>query len=500
MGLIKRTVGIVVALGWASAVVVYAQPTGGPYKDIKEIPDSAIGRRVSELLDVVNSGNPDRAREYVTSTFAPAFRDAFPMAKHVGVFGNFHERSRGFEFAGLRQYDPPRPDTEVVIVVRNKLTESWQAFVVEVESTAPHRIASLSLNPARPPSYLSKPEGTLTDEQVVTELGRLVDRVCDGDAFSGAVLLAKNGRPIFQKACGSAGKSFNAPNKLDTKFNLGSMNKMLTAVAVAQLVERGKLSFDDPIGKYLSEDWLAREYSQKITVGQLLSHTSGLGSYFNEKFMNASRELYRTVDDYKPMVAVDKPKFEPGTDWSYSNTGFLLAGAVIEKITGQNYFDFIRENIYKPAGMTNSDSYDMDEPVPNLAIGYWREPGEDGKTRWKSNVLKHVVRGGPAGGGFSTVEDLLKFDAALRSEKLLTAKITEVLWTPKPGSAEYGYGFGLDGETGRRRVGHSGGFPGISAFFEMYLDDGYTVVVLSNYSDAATLVAEKLSELLARTK
>jgi len=299
---------------------------------------------------------------------------------------------------------------------------------------------------------------------------------------------------IFDGAWGLASKRFDVPNHVDTKFNLGSMNKMFTAVAIAQLVERGKLSYDDPLSTYLSTDWLPREITEKIQLRHLLTHTSGLGSYFTDEFMNASRARFRTVDDYKPIVSKETLAFEPGTGWSYSNTGFLLLGAVIEKVTGESYFDFVRVNIFKPAGMNDTDSYEMDRPVPNLAIGYTKRP--DG---WYNNILMHVVRGGPAGGGYSTVRDLLKFDQALRSGKLVSAESFQLLTSPKneAGSPDYGYGFGISGTATDRIVGHNGGFPGISADLKMYLDRGYTIAVLSNYDMAASMVSEKAAELIA---
>src|SRR5205085_7618997 len=160
------------------------------------------------------------------------------------------------------------------------------------------------------------------------------------------------------------------------------------AVAIAQLAEKGKLSLTDPISRYLDKGWLDKQVADKITIAHLLSHTSGLGSYFNEKFFNSSRALYRNVDDYKPLVEAEKLPFEPGSQWAYSNTGFLLLGAIVEKTSGQDYFAYIRENIYKPAGMINSDCYELDTPIENLAEGYAKDYGKDG-FRWTNNILKH---------------------------------------------------------------------------------------------------------------
>jgi CubicO group peptidase (beta-lactamase class C family) len=239
----------------------------------------------------------------------------------------------------------------------------------------------------------------------------------------------------------------------------------------------------------------------KIQLKHLLTHTSGLGSYFNDEYVRSSRELFREVDDYKPLVAEETLAFEPGTDWRYSNTGMLIVGVVIEGASGRNYFDFVREEIYAPAGMVNTDCYDMDRPVPNLAIGYTKERGPNG-VRWTNNLYKHVIRGGPAGGGFSTVEDLYRFARALTGGKLVSAEMVQTLTTPKPesGSPDYGFGFGIGGEPGNRIVGHGGGFSGISSNLDIYLDSGFVAIVMSNYSQGSRPVEQKMGELIRRVR
>jgi hypothetical protein len=148
--------------------------------------------------------------------------------------------------------------------------------------------------------------------------------------------------------------------------------------------------------------------------------------------------------------------------------------------------------------MTNSGCYEMDRPVPNLAIGYSRDRS-GGDPPWTNNLFLHVIRGGPAGGGFSTVDDLLAFAVALGSHKLLDAAHTEMVWSAKPelGSANYGFGFGIDGTEDDRIVGHGGGFAGISSNLDIFLDSGHTAVVLSNYDGAAVPVQQKIRELLS---
>ena len=318
----------------------------------------------------------------------------------------------------------------------------------------------------------------MIDEKIVQCIELSITSLVEADEFSGAVLVAKNGRILFKNAYSLANKSYKAPNVVDTKFNIASMGKMFTGVAAAQLVEKNKLSFDDPISKYLSSDWIKPEFSHKIQIQHLLTHTSGFRTYFSKMYEQTKQPFFRNIDDYKVLIADETPAFEPGTQWSYSNTGMHLLGVVIEKVTGESYYEYIRDYIYKPAGMLNTAAYDKDIPLFNRASGYKKEGGQ-----WRSIPFTRVLKGGPSGGSLSTVEDLLKFDIALRTHKLLGSDYTEMVLTAKPeiNSPFYGYGFFVsEGEDGRI-ANHGGDGTGISSQFIMYLDLGYTVVVLSNY-------------------
>jgi len=343
----------------------------------------------------------------------------------------------------------------------------------------------------------------MSDAEIVENLTAYIEKRVAADKFSGAVLVAKDGVPIFKKAYGLASIGYNIPNRTDTKFNLGSMNKMFTAVAVAQLAEQGKLSFSDTIGKHLA-DYSNKVVADKVTIHHLLTHTSGLGDYFNSKFEDSSRAKFKTVQDHLPLFVNESLKFEPGAKWQYSNAGFMVLGAIIEKVSGQNYFDDVREHIYKPAGMMNTDAYEMDSDTPNLATGYTnRVPkGMPTPAQRKSNIFIHVFKGSPAGGGYSTVEDLLRFATALLGHKLLSSKSTDIILTgktntPRGENEKYAYGFFEEIVNGQRQVGHGGAFSGINAELRMYPSNGYTVVVMSNYDPpAATLVANRVGKLV----
>ena len=461
----------------------------------EKFPDTPAGKRAEEILNFLNSADRNALAQYIVDNFSERFKNFAPLEKHLNFFSDVYDRNQGFELYGIVESS----EYGLTALVRSKLTGLWLNIIVRVSADPPHRIDGIGLRPAAPPEEISTDKNlSLSDQDVVAYLDAFLKKQVEADMFSGSVLLAKNGDALFKGAYGMASKRFGVPNKIDTKFNLGSMNKMFTAVAIAQLVEKGRLSYNDNLGKYLGEDWITPVVGEKVRIKHLLSHTSGLGSYFNKKFMESSRLLYRFVDDYKPLIKDDSLRFEPGTQWSYSNTGMFLLGAVIEEITGQSYFDYVRENIFKPAGMVNTDSYEMDHPVPNLAIGYSKEFGDQGGSEWRNNIFDHVVKGGPAGGGFSTVEDLLKFDQALRSHKLVSKESVDLLMSPKPelSSPQYGYGFGIQHIGDEPIVGHSGGFPGISSVLRMYIKSGYTVVILSNYSRGMQPVNQKIEELL----
>jgi CubicO group peptidase (beta-lactamase class C family) len=261
----------------------------------------------------------------------------------------------------------------------------------------------------------------MSEDTLIRSLQNELDYRTAGDWFSGAVLLARNGKPIFAKAYGFANREAKTPNTLDTRFRIGSMNKMFTAVATLQLVEAGKLRLNDPLGRYLP-DYPNKELASKVTIHDLLTHTGGTGDIFGPQF-DAHREELRTLQDYTNLYGSRGLEFQPGSKWKYSNYGFILLGVVIEKVSGQSYYDYVREHIYKPAGMSSTDSEPEDQAVPARSTGYTKMYGD----QWEPNTETLPYRGTSAGGGYSTVGDLLKFADALWSNELLSASYTEML-------------------------------------------------------------------------
>jgi len=464
------------------------------FKDMTALPEGLMGGRIRFFIDVVNSGNVDRIKRFLNEECAQEFREMVPLNDHISSALGFLRDTGGIDFYGVRTYTPERPGATVVIV-KDRILGSWWGITFRFGAAPKFLVAGLGMNSARPPIGLSEPP--LTEKEAIDEIRSLMADLNKKNWFSGALLIAKGSNVLLTEVGGEASKAFHVPNNIDTKFNLGSMNKMFTATAIARLVEAGKLSFDDPISMYIDETWLPKAVTDSITIRHLITHTSGLGSYFNQVYMKSSRELFRKLDDYKPLVKGDKPAFTPGEKFQYSNTGLFLLGVVIEKVTGEDYFDHIRKAIYTPAGMMNSDCYEMDYPVENLAIGY--SPDWASSYKWQNNLYKHVLKGGPAGGGFSTVKDLHKFALALLSGKLVSKSMLQTLWTDYKG-ANYGYGFSVVQSPGGKAVGHSGGFDGINSQLDIYVETGYIVAAMCNYDNGASPLADKIGGILARVK
>lgn len=451
---------------------------------------SGATRRAREIVALINSATPAMIRAYGDSAFGGRMR-GLPATAHLDFMLGQRDRSQGLEWVEVQEEAPGL----TVALLKRKLTADHLALAVRVEDAAPHRVIGLG---QRPPRAKAATEPRVSsDAELATELERYMRTLAGADVFSGTVLLAKDGKVLYSGAFGQANKDFGAPNTLETKFNLGSMNKMFTAVTIAQLVEQGKLSYDDPLSKFMP-DYPSAASAGKVRIKHLLTHTSGLGSYFNDEFERSSRARFRTVDEMMQLAKGDSLAFEPGTQWSYSNTGMLVLGKVIEVVTRRDYFAYLREHLYGRAGMTSTDAYELDQVNPNLAVGYQSQYGEDGKKGFRNNVFMHVIRGGPAGGGYSTAGDLLRFAEALRSGRLVSPATFELLTTPKPElkSPSYGYGFGVDPTTGI--VGHSGGFPGISSNLDIFKGTGYVAVVLSNYGGGSQPVVEKIRTLVRR--
>jgi D-alanyl-D-alanine carboxypeptidase len=452
------------------------QQQSGPPDDGRppRIPDTPAGRQFFAWLDAFDSGDKAKLEQFL--------KDDYPTrsgADALDMEMQFREETGGFEFKDFDRDESTT--TKFVGIVKERASDQFARFVIEVDSADERHITSLALNAVPRPAKFALPR--MTERDALAAFRDKLKQEAAADRFSGAALVAKNGTPIFTSAYGLADRDKKIPNTINTKFRIGSMNKMFTATAVLQLAQNGKLKLSDPVGKYLT-NYPNKNIATKVTVEQLLSHTGGTGDFFGPEFDKHRLEL-KSLDDYVKLYGAREPKFEPGARWEYSNYGFLLLGLVVEKASGEDYYAYVREHIYKPAGMNSTDSLPEDQTVPDRSIGYTKFGGAPA---WKPNTDTLPYRGTSAGGGYSTVTDLLAFATAVQNHKLLDAEHTDLLTTGHTQIVEgekYAYGFMDKTEAGVRSFGHGGGAPGMNGDLRIYPASGYVIVVLANLDPPA---------------
>ena len=295
--------------------------------------------------------------------------------------------------------------------------------------------------------------------------------------LSGSVLLSRGGEIWFEGAYGLASREFNVPNTPNTRFDVGSFNKDYTRLAIMQLLEGDQLALTDKVGQYLPE-YPNDRVRDEVTIEQLLHHRSGLGDYFTREYLETPMGVLRDIDDYIPIWGPKPLEYDPGTREQYSNFGYTVLGAIIEKITGMSYPEYVQANIFEPAGMDATGFFATDGIEPNVAVGYtyMDRTGRRSETLRK-NIYHEPVLGGPWGKSYSTARDLHRFFEALFSNELLSAEFS---WM-------------LDGWTGSTAL--AGGGPGLSAI--LLIDGGKAVIVLANHDEpGAEQIGSRLLEAL----
>jgi CubicO group peptidase (beta-lactamase class C family) len=353
------------------------------------------------------------------------------------------------------------------------------------------------------------PEGMRAETASETALASNVEAVAaqlaSQDAFSGVVLLSRDGRPLLRRGFGLADRAVGRPNTPGTPFALASVSKMFTAVTIAKLFEQNRLSFDATLGSLLPA-YPSVEARDQVTVYHLLTMSSGIPDLFRVPEFWAGLGTIKTLPDFWRYFARSPLQFRPGTRWAYSNSNFLLLGAIIEQVTGRAFTSVVEEQLIRPLGLT-ATRYTFD-PIRRPALGYtrtapvgvhadsdrwypaWEEPKPGGD----------FVVGSPMGGGYSTVDDLARFADALMANRLLSPEMTPRVLTGYI-DAEYGgrdaYGFETRLVKGVKMAGHRGALAGTSNQVEFYPDLGYLLVVLGNTDgDATEVIAQRARGLI----
>jgi CubicO group peptidase (beta-lactamase class C family) len=511
----RRILAVITVLALLAAEPLATQPpasVGPPAPPPPGLPDTPLGRLGRELLDLVNRGDSAAIHAFFARGGAPQLDRGRTPAWFARTLTKLHAQSGGLDVMRARTL----PDGRTLrILTRSRRGARWLGIEVVMSAAEPEHLQSVMTialdDPTKPPTPW--PTGLKTDAEVAAAIRERVRQAAAADRFSGVVLVAKGDSILVHEALGMADREHGVPNTRETRFGTTSVGKMFTGVAIAQLVEQGKLRFDDTLATVLPE-YPNREAARRIVIRDLLTHTAGVPDVFSSPRFTA-RHDFRSHAEMLPTFADAPLVFAPGTRFEYSNGGYAVLGAIIEKLSGQHYEDYLRDHIWRPAGMRHTDHAGQSRG-PDRAIGYARFSDTDplGIEPRRPNVgeFDDLGHGGGLlaafGGGSYTAEDLLRFTRALRTGKLLrpatAALVTRgVVPLGDGGPAKYAYGFYDVDRGGHRVVGHPGSNSdtGLDADVEMLWDNDYTIVVLSNYdAPAGIALSGAIQQLLAGRK
>jgi D-alanyl-D-alanine carboxypeptidase len=465
----KLIFSLIFAVFVSNTAFIFAQDKSARF------PATPLGNIAGEWVGVVNQGDETQMRNFIKDRFSSsALKNQNPESL-LQLFRNLQKQGGGLEVVSV---NPNSGELPMFITIKSKKGNHYASVILGLNAKE-GKLAGMGITRIENPNSLNWPEGVLTEKEMLDEIRRRTTlRAAEGD-FSGVLLVARDDRILLHEAFGYADREARIPNTTATRFHLASVGKMFTSAAIATLVRAGKLSYEDTVAKLLP-DYPNQEIARKINVHQLLTHSAGMGTFFQSpgfkpgaKFRNSTEEI---------AVYKDEPLFfEPGTKWRYSNAGYSLLGAIIERVSGKNYLDYIRENVLKPLRMNDTGTNSGDAAVEKGAVLYQPTDVDPfGLENFRSDRGILMSPANAFGGGFSTAEDLFKFARAYRTGKFLGRELTEKIITPKVAERRvknWGYGIKetiVNGETVR---GHSGGG---RADLAILWNSGYTVIVLAN--------------------
>ena len=460
------------------------------------LPDSRPGRVYAEFLRHCDTADTGALKDWYETALGEAAAKRFPADNRVEIQLALCRDNGGFAVGGIEE---DKPDS-LRVRLRGKNSGEWMLGGTSTEADGKID-REILLTPTQPPeSALPKDLG---DQAIAALLADRVAKLGAAGKFSGIAAIARGPDLIATASAGFADRKKKTPITPDTQFTLASLGKMFTATAVGQLVDQGKLSFDDKVGR-IFPDYPNKTVRDKVTLGMLMSHTSGMGDFLEKRTPAMMKHGIKRATELMPLYDKDEPAFEPGSKWAYSNAGLALMGAIVEKRSGQSYADYIRHHVFAPAGMTQSDPNNIPRRPKSLVVPYTRMK-MDGTPLPDWQEAERDI-GSPAGGAISTVRDLARFAEALRSGKLISRKTFALMATnhnpTSTGGMGYGYAMMIDDVYGTPVLGHGGGFPGVNTRLAFLPDSPYSVIVLANqdYPAADSLVTLPIAEIVEKTK
>ncbi|WP_254063394.1 serine hydrolase domain-containing protein [Rhodanobacter sp. L36] len=459
----------------------------------KTLPGTPVGKLGGELIHHINTDTPEQIRQWAP-TILSADINADDKAAFVNDLASAVRYSGGVALTDV-QVDPRQPG--LMVDIKGRRNGQGALFFLAADPAHTDRLKQAELHPTDAPAlYAGWPKGAVSRTEMTRLIHAALDRLVHTSDFSGCMTVVDNDETVFDECRGFAERRFHVPVDHQTRFHVGSIGKMFTAVAIAQLVEAGKMSWNTTLAEAVPE-YPDHAAAKKITVWQLLHHTAGLGDYMVPEFFQQPGKFVNPAD-YLELVAKQPKLGEPDKQWSYSNAGYVLLGRIIENVSHENYFSYIAHHVFAPAGMQVSGFDSVEDITPNLAVGYFH----DGlfSSEWKADWMKTGFKGSPAGGGYSSNADLLRFAKALREGRLVKpATLTKMFDDEVPaGPGGYAAGFGDRLSHGRHIRGHAGGIEGTDANLQMVWGTTSAVVLTSNEGPGQTwMLAEHIADLLA---
>ena len=454
------------------------------------MPTSKAGQLAGEWLKLCQAPDQAQMTRWLKANISDEVASRTPPSDRLTDF-NACTVNGGFRVVDVKE---PKPNAISLTLVGLKSDLWFEERVVVNDAGKMDRVTLRLTNPTE--ATLPK---NLSDAAIANDVNKTVAKLARIGLFSGIVTVTRGTQTIVSASGGYANRDNKTPITGSSQFTLGSMGKMFTAASIGQLVDQHKMSFDDTVGKYFP-DYPNQTVRDKVTVGMLLSHTAGMGDFLGKRTPQMMKAGVKRAAEFMPLYDKDEPQFAPGTGWAYSNAGLALAGAIVEKVSGEDYPDYIRKHIFAVAGMRNSDPNNIPRALAKLVTPYTKltETGES--PDW--HEAEHDI-GSPAGGAISTADDLVRFADALRSAKLVSKTTFEAMIKPHgttPWGAQYGYAMEIQDTYGRSIVGHGGGFPGVSTHLYLLLNSPYTVVILANQDPPAAEYAASLVVALMAEK
>ncbi len=481
---------------------LYLSPHGqaNPGSKAAALPDSTIGVIMREWFDAVNSGKQDEIRRFVETRFSSnAFRFQQTKEQYTAQFIKLFQQSDGLDIVSVTSPQPPQP---ISILAKSRRGGHFVRVRAGLDSKEKEKLAGMGIEKTESPTAakLSDISEPLSDKRMGETIKRhLAERASTGQ-LSGVVLIAKDDKVLFKQVYGFADREARIANTIDTKFHIASVGKMFTAVAIAQLVRAGKLSFDDTVAKVIPE-FPNKVLAQKVTIKQLLTHSAGMGTFFESPGFEKGK-VYRNSTEEIDVYKNEKLFFEPGTSWRYSNAGYSLLGAVIERLSGKTYLEYIRQSILDPLGMNDTYTNSPGKPAPKSSVFYTQSEQDPlGLEPFTPNRDLAGSMANSLGGGFSTASDLFKFLRAYRTGKLtgdplLQKIIGDTVNTDPKGLVRDGYGIFEYDSNGEPVRGHSGGS---RTDVEMIWNGGYTIVIMTNsLPPAANSISRQIVDFITR--